>query len=107
MQVWITTVVWLFCFVRFLFFQEYRTLQGVPGWEKEPGLRIKMYNVVAHIVGLRRLEGSKDALVKSRMLLRQVKKKIEDSVIDASRMPEEVDKVAKLLDEVEQKIQEL
>lgn len=85
--------------------QEYRTLQGIPGWERDFDLRKKMYDVVAHIVSLRRFQGSKIDLNKSRMLLRGVKKKIEDTHIDQNAMPLEVEKLQNLLTDVESRME--
>lgn len=58
-------------------------------------------------MSLRQVDGSKDSLVKSRMLLRGVKKKIEDTTIDSSSAPKEVEQLEKLLNEVESKIEAL
>mmetsp|Transcript_15750 Transcript_15750/g.37220 ORF Transcript_15750/g.37220 Transcript_15750/m.37220 type:complete len:573 (-) Transcript_15750:34-1752(-) len=87
--------------------QEYRTIQAVQGWECDLDLRKKMYDVVSHIVSIRQQEGSRDSLAKSRMLVRAIKKKVEDAALDAQTIPKEVEGLEELLTDVENKLNEL
>ena len=84
--------------------KEYRSLQAVRGWEKDPSQVKKLSQVVSRIVQFQIEGGSKESLVKSRLLLSGVVRKIRAVRFDESTLPEEVTILEKLLAEVEKRL---
>lgn len=81
--------------------KEYRTLQSVPGWEKDDHQVIKICRVVSQCTDIQRRQATKESLSKSKFLVRGVITKVEKSRMDASKVPSEVGELKKLLDELE------
>ena len=80
--------------------QEYRSLQGVVGWEVDDYQVKKMCGVVSNIVRIHRQAGSKDHLVKARLLARGVVKKIQTSRQDDASQIQEVHNLVSQLAEI-------
>lgn len=81
--------------------KEYRSLQTVAGWEKDDMQVSKVCHVVAQCADIQRREGSREALTKSKFLVRGVIQKVQKSRMDATRVPECIFKMEKLLQELE------
>lgn len=70
--------------------KEYRSLQTIRGWEKDSVQVKKVSQVVNNIVQIQKEDGSKESLVKCKLLLSGVVKKIRAVHLDESKLPEEV-----------------
>eukprot|EP01003_Olkasia_polycarbonata_P006401 NODE_677_length_754_cov_81.546099_g612_i0.p1 GENE.NODE_677_length_754_cov_81.546099_g612_i0~~NODE_677_length_754_cov_81.546099_g612_i0.p1 ORF type:complete len:200 (-),score=32.77 NODE_677_length_754_cov_81.546099_g612_i0:153-725(-) len=81
--------------------QEYRALQGVPGWEKDQFLVGKITDIVLHITSIHRQDGTKEHITKARFLVRGVVRRIQSVHIQKSSVPPEVARLEKVLDELE------
>lgn len=79
--------------------KEYRSLQSVRGWEKDDALVHKVCQVVTHIVRLQPAD-SKEKVAKSKFLLSGVVKRVQQSRMDKTNVPEEVGLLEQLLAEV-------
>ena len=86
--------------------KEYRSFQVVQGWEKDDRLIQKMYQIVAHIVRLLRREKTRESLTKARFMVQGIVKKIETARPGDITLPEEVNRLAKLLEEIKAELQE-
>jgi hypothetical protein len=80
--------------------KEYRSLQAVRGWEKDPSQVKKVSQVVSHIAEFQMEDGSKESLVKSKLLLSGVVKKVRAVQFDESKLPEELCRLEQLQEEV-------
>lgn len=84
--------------------KEYRTLQSVPGWEKDDHQVIKVCQVVGQVTEIQRRQGTKESLSKSKFLVRGVIQKVEKSRMDASKVPADIGRLKSLLEELEETI---
>lgn len=85
--------------------KEYRTLQSVPGWEKDDHRVAKVCQVVGQVTEIQRRQGTKESLSKSKFLVRGVIQKVEKSRMDASKVPADVETLKGLLQDLEQALQ--
>jgi tetratricopeptide (TPR) repeat protein len=83
--------------------KEYRALSSVRAWEKDDGQVRKVCQVVCQIVAYQR--GSKEELVKSKILASSVVKKIHTARAGYGQLPDEVNGVEKLLEELSKEIE--
>lgn len=83
--------------------KEYRSLQAIPGWEKDDHLVKKVQAVVSQIVHLHQNDETKESLIKCSYLVRGVTQKIElaRGIVDNKELPEEVEKLKKMLSDLE------
>ena len=79
--------------------KEYRTLQSEKGWEEDPAKISQMVGLAKGIFAHHKAEGTKESLVKCKLLLNGVKKKIERASSD-SEPPQEVAELDALLSEL-------
>lgn len=86
--------------------KEYRALQTVPMWEKDDNEINKICQVVKQISELQRREGSKEALSKSKFLIRGVVSKVKKSRIDATKVPDGIVQLEKLMAKLETDIKQ-
>lgn len=80
--------------------KEYRTLQSVKGWEEDPTKIGQMTNLVKGIFSHHRAEGTKESLVKCKLLVNGVIKKICRACVD-SEPPKEIYELETLLSDLE------
>ncbi|KAL9191303.1 hypothetical protein ACHAXT_001009 [Thalassiosira profunda] len=83
--------------------KEYRTLQSEKGWEEDPAKISQMVGLAKGIFAHHKAEGTKESLVKCKLLLNGVKKKIERASSD-SEPPKEVAELDVLLSELEEAV---
>lgn len=81
--------------------KEYRALQTVTMWEKDDDQINKICQVVSQISQLQRREGTKEALSKSKFLIRGVISKVKKSRIDATKVPEGIVHLETLMADLE------
>lgn len=84
--------------------KEYRSLQAISGWEKDPGQVKKVSQVVKHIIHFHLEDGSKESLAKGKFLLSGVVRKIRAVHMDESEFPEEVASLVQLQEEVSERL---
>ena len=82
--------------------KEYRSLTSVRAWEKDDYQVRKVCQVVSQIVHYQ--QGSKDELVKSKFLLSGIVKRVDKARADMSYVPEEIESLKILLEEISSKI---
>jgi tetratricopeptide (TPR) repeat protein len=87
--------------------KEYRSLQAYKGWEKDDNQIKKVCRVAAHICQIYLRKGKKESLVEARFLLSGVLKTIRVSRPDDARLPSDVDRLNKSLNEVKDMIMRL
>lgn len=78
--------------------KEYRSLQSVRGWEKDDAQVRKVCQVVTQIVRFQ--TDSKENIGKSKYLITGVIKRVEQSRIDKTKIPQEIGRLKSLLDEI-------
>jgi len=83
--------------------KEYRALSSVRQWERDDYQVIKICQVISQIVDYQR--GTKDELVKSKFLVSGVLKKIQKARADMGKIPDEVQNLERLLEDVTNEIQ--
>ena len=83
--------------------KEYRSLSSVRSWERDDFQVIKICQVTSQIVDYQR--GSKEELVKSKFLVSGVLKKIQKARADMGHIPDEVQNLESLLEDVTNEIQ--
>lgn len=84
--------------------KEYRALQSFQGWEKDETQIKKMTQVVSHITHFHQEDGSQESLVKCKFMIRGVINKIKSAHFDESRIPTEVERLEKILKDVEEQL---
>ena len=87
--------------------KEYRALQTVRGWERDQNQVQKVAQVLKHIASFHAEDGSKESLVKCKLLLSGVTKKIQAVYLDESEMPEAVAGLVLLQQEIDDQIKAL
>lgn len=80
--------------------KEYRTLQSVQGWEEDAAKVSQMTALVKDIFGHHKAAGSKESLVKCKLLINGVVKKVRSGCID-SEPPKEVAELDALLSDLD------
>jgi tetratricopeptide (TPR) repeat protein len=78
--------------------KEYRSLQSVRGWEKDDAQVVKVCQAVTQIVRLQ--ADSKENVAKSKFLVSGVVKRVKQSRIDMTNVPEEIVRLEQLLEEL-------
>lgn len=81
--------------------KEYRTLQSQSGWEEDLVKVSKMTSLVKGIFSHHKSDGSKESLVKCKLLVNGVAKKIRGACVD-SEPPKELEDLDALLKELEE-----
>ena len=87
--------------------KEYRALQAIPAWEKDDHIVRKVCQVASLIAHHHRQEGTKESLVKCKFLLSGVINRICKDRTDESKIPDEVTRLQKLLEEGVDEIKKL
>lgn len=87
--------------------KEYRSLQSVRGWEKDDAQVLQVCQVVTQIVRLHQLQpsssssgGKEKNVAKSKFLVSGVVKRVQQSRIDMTNVPEELGRLEQLLEEL-------
>lgn len=89
--------------------KEYRALQTVAGWEKDDIQVDKICQVVSQVVQIQRGSSSsgnnnnKEGLAKSRFLINGVIKRVKQSRIDESKVPECISRLEVILQELQER----
>lgn len=78
--------------------KEYRSLQSVRGWEKDDAQVVHVCQVVTQIVRLQ--PDTKENVAKSKFLVSGVVKRVQQSRIDQTNVPEELARLEQLLEEL-------
>jgi hypothetical protein len=82
--------------------KEYRSLSSVRGWEQDDIQTRRLCQVVSQLAYYCR--GNKEKLTKFKFLLGSVIKRVEQSRIDKSKVPEELNDLRGLLEEVTEEL---
>ncbi|KAL7537819.1 hypothetical protein ACHAXR_008103, partial [Thalassiosira sp. AJA248-18] len=80
--------------------KEYRTLQSLKGWEEDPTKISQMTNLAKGILSHHKSVGTKESLLKCKLLINGVAKKIRGAYCD-SEQPKEVAELDALLTDLE------